>query len=138
MSEEGAFAGALDIAAIHYEIDDGAGLSRHNRVSTRCFTTILGYMYNHAGAELFRRSLATPTSRGTLKKNSRFREETYKDRIQAKTGYLNGVWALSGYGQTAKGGWLTFSIIANRDAPSKKGQQSPRLYIDRMLKAMID
>ena len=132
------FLDKLDIAAIHYEIDDGAGLSRRNRVSTRCFTTILRYMYNHAGAELFRRSLATPTSRGTLRNSKRFQQETYHSRIQAKTGYINGVWTLSGYGRTAKGGWLTFSILANRDAPPKKGQQSPRFYIDRMLKAVID
>ena len=132
------FLDKLEIGAIHCEIDDGAGLSRQNRVSARCFTTILGYMYNHSSAELFRRSLATPTSRGTLKNYKRFREETYRDRIQAKSGYLRGVWALSGYGRRQTGDWLAFSILANREAPRKKDQKSPRVYIDRMVKAMID
>ncbi len=132
------FLDKLAIGAIHYEIDDGSGLSRQNRVSARGFTTILRYMYNHSSAELFRGSLATPTSRGTLKNSRRFREETYRDRIQAKTGYMRGIWTLSGYAQTQKGKWLVFSILANREAPIKKGQQSPRIYIDRMVKAMID
>ncbi len=132
------FLDKLDIAAIHYEIDDGSGLSRKNQVSARCFTTILNYMFNQANADLFRGSLATPTSRGTLQNSKRFREETYKDRIQAKTGYMRGIWTLSGYGRRQTGDWLVFSILANREAPFKKGQQSPRTYIDRMVKAMID
>jgi D-alanyl-D-alanine carboxypeptidase/D-alanyl-D-alanine-endopeptidase (penicillin-binding protein 4) len=128
----------LDIAAIHYEIDDGSGLSRHNQVSARCLTAILGYMFDHAGAELFRRSLATPSSRGTLKNSKRFQEDSYHERIQAKTGYLNGVWACSGYARKQTGDWLVFSILASREARVKKGQQSPRVYIDRMVKAAID
>lgn len=132
------FLDKLHVGSIHYEIDDGSGLSRSNRVSARCLATILGYMYNHAGSARFRRSLATPVSRGTLKRSKRFRQESYHDRIQAKTGYIKGVWALSGYARRKTGDWLVFSILANREAPLKKGQKSPRIYIDRMVKAMID
>jgi serine-type D-Ala-D-Ala carboxypeptidase/endopeptidase (penicillin-binding protein 4) len=133
------FLDKLQIEPIHYEIDDGSGLSRHNRMSARCLTTILGYMYRHRQAAVFRTSLATPITRGTLRRAipKRFRETTYRRRIQVKTGYMKGIWALSGYAQTKNGRWLVFSILANRSSPQKM-KHSPREYIDRMVKAVID
>ncbi len=48
---------------------------------------------------------------GTLKK--RFRGSKIKGKVAAKTGYLNGVRALSGYVFARDGNILVFSVISN-------------------------
>jgi D-alanyl-D-alanine carboxypeptidase/D-alanyl-D-alanine-endopeptidase (penicillin-binding protein 4) len=95
-----------------YVIDDGCGLSHENRLSARCLTSVLTDMWDGAARELFRDSLATP-EKGTLEKSVRFGDKSYVGRLYAKTGYIAGVRALSGYCQRADGGWLAFSILAD-------------------------
>ena len=106
-----AFLEKLQVDPNQYQIDDGSGLSRENRLSARCLTQVLSYMYRHPAGEMFRQTLATPEN-GTLKKKRRFSEPAYQGRIFAKTGYISGAWALSGYCRTADGQWLAFSILA--------------------------
>jgi len=109
-----AFLDKLNIDPASYKIDDGSGLSRENRLSARCITTVLAYMYPE---EIYRRSLATPQT-GTLQRNNRFDDPTYKGRLLAKTGYIAGARSLSGYCRSNAGRWLAFSILANDGASS--------------------
>jgi len=96
--DAGAFVGA-----------DGSGLSRDNRVTVRMISDLLVVMHTHRHRDAFRAALAEPGRSGTLR--SRMKELT--GSVFAKTGYIRGVRALSGYVQTEQGAWLAFSIIYN-------------------------
>ena len=126
-----AFLTKLGVNPAQFTIDDGSGLSPKNQVSPKCLTAILKHMHQHPGTTIFRDSLATPSS-GTLKNNRRFQEQQYEGRIFAKSGYINQVWALSGYARRADGSWLAFSIIANNGSPS------PMKTIDQIVKMIIE
>ncbi len=120
----------LNVESGQYVIDDGSGLSHDNRLSPRCITSVLVQMFNNPHFDIFRGSLATPVA-GTLKKNSRFSESTYRDRIHAKSGYVKSAWALSGYCRKSNGDWLAFSVIAN------KGSISQTRAIDQIVREMM-
>lgn len=96
-----------------YTIDDGSGLSRGNKLSAKAATQVLSYMYRAPGGafETLKKSLATPGDDGTLKR--RLRGPLTKDRVFAKTGYINGVRTLAGYVQTTSGRWLAFAVFYN-------------------------
>jgi len=122
----------LGIGNRQYVIDDGSGLSKKNRLSGQCLTTVLLAVAQSKDAQIFRAALSTPTT-GTLAKSKRFAEARYRQRLFAKTGYVNGAWALSGYCQHNNGRWLTFAVIIN----STSGK-SMRAVVDEIVKAMMD
>ncbi|MCP4248367.1 MAG: D-alanyl-D-alanine carboxypeptidase/D-alanyl-D-alanine-endopeptidase [bacterium] len=99
-----------------FVLADGSGLSRVNRVTGRLISDLLAVMFDHPDGEAFRASLAEPGEIGTLR--SRMKE--LKGSLYAKTGYIRGVRALSGYVQTHDGRWLCFSIIYNNISGSTK------------------
>lgn len=88
---------------------DGSGLSRGNRVTVRLISDLLVAMHEHPQAAAFRAALAEPGGEGTL--SGRMRE--LPGHVFAKTGYIRGVRALSGYVHTRRGDWLAFSVIFN-------------------------
>jgi D-alanyl-D-alanine carboxypeptidase/D-alanyl-D-alanine-endopeptidase (penicillin-binding protein 4) len=98
---------------------DGSGLSRHNRLTARQITDTLAVMYRSHHRDIYIASLARGGVDGTIR--SRFKD--VPNPIHAKTGYIGGVRALSGYTQTDSGQWLIFSIIYN-DIPRVKGNIS--------------
>jgi D-alanyl-D-alanine carboxypeptidase/D-alanyl-D-alanine-endopeptidase (penicillin-binding protein 4) len=86
-------------------VRDGSGLARTNRVTALALYQALQSMRKKP---VFRDALAKG-GEGTLRKR-------YKDlggRIRAKTGYIRGVSALSGYVEGRQGGHYVFSILAN-------------------------
>ncbi|MCB9850347.1 MAG: D-alanyl-D-alanine carboxypeptidase/D-alanyl-D-alanine-endopeptidase [Phycisphaerales bacterium] len=93
----------------HFVGADGSGLSRDNRVTVRLISDILVAMHNHPYANAFRNALAEPGESGTL--GSRMKD--LSGHVFAKTGYIRGVRALSGYVHTNDDRWLCFSIIYN-------------------------
>ena len=127
------FLSKVGIESSHYKIDDGCGLSHENRLSARSITAVLTHMYRAESSvgDMYRRSLARPNC-GTLAKRNRFAEPQYSARIFAKTGYVTGVRALSGYCQTAGGRWLAFSILANH------ANYTSTAAIDQIVKEMIE
>ena len=122
VNNEGTFSGGLEviadfitklgISADHYHLDDGSGLSKKNKLTPEMFTRLLRYMYKHKYAGIFLKSLPISGTDGTLKK--RLRQEPYKSRIRAKTGYVNGTSTLSGYVKTLDGEVIAFSILVNK------------------------
>ena len=91
---------------------DGSGLSRYNRVSPKVLANVLSKAYKRSDfSDEYMSSLPVAGVDGTLKK--RFRRSAVKGRVAAKTGYLNGVRALSGYVFTRDGDVLVFSVISN-------------------------
>jgi D-alanyl-D-alanine carboxypeptidase/D-alanyl-D-alanine-endopeptidase (penicillin-binding protein 4) len=112
-----AFLKKAGIDDAQYKVVDGSGLARENRVTARLQTDLLAYMAKHRDADVYRASLAAAGVDGTL----RVRMADLKGRVQAKTGYIGGVRALSGYVQKSDGKWLAFCIIYN----GFKGSERP-------------
>lgn len=91
---------------------DGSGLSRYNRVSPKVLANVLSSAYNKSDFSYeYMSSFPVAGVDGTLKK--RFRGSKIKGKVAAKTGYLNGVRALSGYVFARDGNILVFSVISN-------------------------
>ncbi|MBW4683148.1 MAG: D-alanyl-D-alanine carboxypeptidase/D-alanyl-D-alanine-endopeptidase [Microcoleus vaginatus WJT46-NPBG5] len=111
-----------------YIPEDGSGLSRHNLVSPEALVQTLRAMANSPAAEIYQTSLPVAGVSGTLK--YRFRDTTAQGIIQAKTGTVTGVSALSGYARPLNYPPLVFSIIVNQSHQSA-GQQ--RQAIDEIV-----
>jgi D-alanyl-D-alanine carboxypeptidase/D-alanyl-D-alanine-endopeptidase (penicillin-binding protein 4) len=119
----------LGIPPEEFNIDDGSGLSRHDRLTTDALSKVLLDLYRSKNWELFQASLAVGGEEGTIGKY--FGEAKYRDRIHAKTGYISGVRALSGVCLTNTGPYI-FSILSN----GPKGLS--RDAINNVAKAIID
>jgi D-alanyl-D-alanine carboxypeptidase/D-alanyl-D-alanine-endopeptidase (penicillin-binding protein 4) len=93
-------------------IYDGSGLSRNNYATAHAIVTTLKAVWNDERLRgPFVASLPVGGRDGTLQ--SRMRNTDLDRRVQAKTGTINNVRALSGYVETARGEKLVFSMIAN-------------------------
>jgi len=91
-------------------VADGSGLSVDNRVTARLLTDLFALMLKRPDGPVFVDSLAKGGVNGTLEK----RFAGLAGHVFAKTGYIEGVRALSGYVRTRRNEWLTFAIIYNR------------------------
>ena len=92
---------------------DGSGLSKENRVSASILSAWMNdLMSDKKLGEEFTASLAVGGESGTVKK--RFRDlDDRKFSVHCKTGYINGVCALSGVVKCVNGHYATFSVICN-------------------------
>lgn len=116
-------------------IVDGSGLSRLNRVSAKQTVALLSYIYRHFPlAQNYIAALPIAGVDGTLEK--RFRKPSTQGNIRAKTGYMKGIFGLSGYAYTPNGHTLAFSIFINR-TPRTRAKGSYRELIDRLCEVMV-
>ncbi|HEY9649222.1 MAG TPA: D-alanyl-D-alanine carboxypeptidase/D-alanyl-D-alanine-endopeptidase [Coleofasciculaceae cyanobacterium] len=99
-----------------YHLMDGAGLSRHNLVSPDAIAQTLQRMAQTPQATIYRASLPVAGVSGTLE--NRFRNTAVQSHLQAKTGTLTGVSALSGYLDVPAYQPLVLSIIVNQSEQS--------------------
>jgi D-alanyl-D-alanine carboxypeptidase/D-alanyl-D-alanine-endopeptidase (penicillin-binding protein 4) len=120
---------SLGIPSDQFTIDDGSGLSEKNRLSAHTISTVLLDIYKSPNWEKFKMTLAVGGLDGTIDKY--FNEPEYKGKVFAKTGYIEGVKALSGVCSTAAGDRI-FSIITN------KTNGETRQAINGIVKAVID
>ncbi len=138
---EAAFLEATGVAARgSYELTDGSGLARGNRLAARAVARLLGHMARHEHASTWLASLAGAGSDGTLK--DRLRGPSARARILAKTGTINAVSALSGYvlpregaPGAARGQGFAFSIMVNG---LKGGPAAARKAQDEAVEALVD
>ena len=112
-----------------FNIDDGSGLSRHNKLSANAITKVLLDVYQSNNWNVYKESLAVGGVDGTIAKY--FKEEKYKERILGKTGYIQGVKSFSGICITDNGEYI-FSILANNT------NGGTRTAINNIAKAIID
>jgi D-alanyl-D-alanine carboxypeptidase/D-alanyl-D-alanine-endopeptidase (penicillin-binding protein 4) len=119
----------LGIQNNEFNIDDGSGLSRNNKLTANSITKVLTYTYNNGDWEIFKASLATGGVDGTI--NKYFKEKKYKGRICGKTGYINSVKCFSGICSTNNGDYI-FSILTNNTNGNTRGA------INNIAKAIID
>lgn len=91
---------------------DGSGLSPLNKITSEHFIKTLEYMYKDFSLQSdYMASLPVAGADGTLRK--RTRHTLGERKFRAKTGFINGVSALSGYTSTKNGEPIAFSILMN-------------------------
>jgi D-alanyl-D-alanine carboxypeptidase/D-alanyl-D-alanine-endopeptidase (penicillin-binding protein 4) len=99
-----------------YVVVDGSGLSRQNLVSPEAIAQTLKLMAQTKEGKAYRASLPVAGVNGTLRR--RFNNTVAQGNLQAKTGTLTGVSALSGYLDVPGYQPLVFSIIVNQSDQS--------------------
>lgn len=113
----------LGVDPAGYVMADGSGLSRHNLVSPEAIAQTLRAMAKSPEAAVYRASLPVAGISGTLQ--NRFRDSPAQGIVQAKTGTMSGIVALSGYLDPPKYEPLVFSIIVNQsDQPAATIRQA--------------
>lgn len=96
-------------------IQDGSGLSRKNRMTTRAITDLLKAMYSRfdIGPD-FIAALRLMATKGIL--SQRLKRSSIKGQIRAKTGTLQRVSTLAGYVATPQGKVFAYAIFSNNNS----------------------
>jgi len=89
-------------------IHDGSGLSRKNLVTPTAMVQLLAHMDDHEARDAFLSSLPEGGERNTT-----LERRLYRTPVQAKTGSLEFVRALSGYATRPNGNRVAFAVFAN-------------------------
>jgi D-alanyl-D-alanine carboxypeptidase/D-alanyl-D-alanine-endopeptidase (penicillin-binding protein 4) len=106
------FLGELGIERYSFEILEGSGLTRFNKVNAEMYIKILKYMYDDRFTfDYFLNSLSIAGKDGTLRK--RMIGTDAEGNVYAKTGTINSVSALSGYVIDKDNEILIFYIVMN-------------------------
>ncbi|AYF87384.1 D-alanyl-D-alanine carboxypeptidase/D-alanyl-D-alanine-endopeptidase [Pseudomonas sp. JS3066] len=96
------------ITAPHLVMENGSGLSRHERVSAREMATILQAAWQSPYAAEFISSLPLVAMDGTMRK--RLRRTALEGEAHIKTGTLNTVRAIAGFSRDSNG--HTWAVVA--------------------------
>jgi D-alanyl-D-alanine carboxypeptidase len=113
------FLNTLDLPEDEAVIADGCGLTRKNRVTARFMARYLYEIAKEPWFDRFRGTLPRPGMEGTVKRIG------YTDRrFRVKTGHLDDVFALAGYGVDPSGRDFSFAFIVN----VKKGRAVDRKH----------
>ncbi len=132
LARAGAVLRELGFAEADFDLDDGSGLSRRNHLTPALLSGLLSRMWNSDHGPVLVSLLAAAGEEGTLER--RLTAPPYRGNIRAKTGYINGVSALSGYATTRAGTEVAFSILINDPSPA----YSMREVRDAICRAIVD
>lgn len=105
------FLESIGIAPSEFTLSDGSGLSRGNAISANAMARVLAHRWASPARQAFLDSLAVAGFDGTM--DSRFRDTNLRGRVRAKSGYIRGVSALSGYVEARDGHTYAFAILMN-------------------------
>jgi len=94
-------------------ITDGSGLSKQNRITPGLLVVAMFHSFGGIHGEVLRDSLPVSGRTGTLRK--RFVGTDLVGRVRAKTGWIRGASALSGFVDMPNGKRRWFSILMNYD-----------------------
>ena len=104
--------GKWGISADSFVMNDGSGLSRYDYVTADAIVALLKHVWQDEKLRgPFVAALPVSGYDGTL--GSRMKNTPLAGRVQAKTGTISNMRALSGYLVTDSGERIVFSIIAN-------------------------
>lgn len=95
----------------HFNLKDGSGLTRYNRVSAEQIVKLLSAVDKQPIEEPFVESLPIAGTDGTL--SSRMRDTAAEGNLRGKTGSMTHVSALSGFVHTRDGEKLVYAILLN-------------------------
>jgi serine-type D-Ala-D-Ala carboxypeptidase/endopeptidase (penicillin-binding protein 4) len=93
-----------------FVLRDASGLSAQNRITPVALADLLAYVHRTPAQAMVLQSL--PVSADTIG-SLRTRMTDLRGRVRAKSGYISGVYALSGYVTAAGGREVVFVVIAN-------------------------
>jgi D-alanyl-D-alanine carboxypeptidase/D-alanyl-D-alanine-endopeptidase (penicillin-binding protein 4) len=127
-----AFFAQIGIDGHECVIEDGSGLSHSNRITPRVLGEMLRHMDEHRLGKVFRESLAVPGEEGTLDS----RMQSLRGSVFAKTGYIRGVSALSGYVLGKDDSRYAFVILCNDTHKAKGGTYAAKRLQDDICKAL--
>lgn len=117
------FLSEIGVNRYSYEILEGSGLTRYNKVNADLYITLLKYMYDDRFLfDYYFNSLSVAGVDGTLKKRMIGTEG--EGNIHAKTGSLNGVSSLCGYAIDKDNEILIFFIVMNGFGGSNLGMHN--------------
>ncbi len=111
LAVERATLAALGVDTLDFELRDGSGLAATNLATPRGLVTLLTRARSRPWGSLFVASLPVAAETGSLKR--RYHGTVAEGRVRAKTGFIENVYALSGYLTTLGGHEYAFSIIVN-------------------------
>ena len=114
-------------------LTDGSGLSANNLVTPRATVALLEYIKHQPWGPDFLATLPIAGVDGTLE--DRMKNTRASGLIQAKTGGLEHVHALSGYATTLSGEYLAFAIFANNNPQHGRDSTAP---LDAIATAMVE
>ncbi|MGH9745803.1 MAG: D-alanyl-D-alanine carboxypeptidase/D-alanyl-D-alanine endopeptidase [Candidatus Acidiferrales bacterium] len=114
-------------------LTDGSGLSGDNLVTPRAVVVLLQYINRQPWGADFLATLPIAGVDGTLE--DRMKNTRAVGLVQAKTGGLEHVHALSGYATTLSGEYLVFSIFANNNP--QHGREATAA-LDEIAAAMVE
>jgi D-alanyl-D-alanine carboxypeptidase/D-alanyl-D-alanine-endopeptidase (penicillin-binding protein 4) len=115
-----------------FQVADGSGMSRNDRVTARALTQLLEHMFHQRWGVEFMRSLPY-AGEPDASLHQRLTDPPYRGNVFAKTGTIGGVSTLSGYAKGRSGRIYAFSILAN-GASSWAG----RVAQDRLVELLVD
>lgn len=105
------FARSMGMDTTKIEMTDASGMSPATLITTENLSNLLVQMQFHREFNAYKNSLAVAGVDGSLE--YRFKNTPLARHLRAKTGYVSGVRALSGYMQSSTGRPLIFSIVTN-------------------------
>ena len=111
---------AAGIAPQDFFFFDGSGLSNQDLITPRAATMLLSYASRQPWGAAWRTTLPIAGVDGSLA--GRFTDSPVKGKLDAKTGTLGEVRALSGYLITASGQTLAISVLVNDHQPRSKAE----------------
>jgi D-alanyl-D-alanine carboxypeptidase/D-alanyl-D-alanine-endopeptidase (penicillin-binding protein 4) len=120
--------------SVGFELADGSGMSRGNRLSARQLTELLTFMFEHRYAREFILTLPYGGLEDHQSWRTRLAEEPYRERVFAKTGSLSGVSTLSGYVKAKSGKVYAFSVLCNKVRSVWRARRAQ----DAIVRALID
>lgn len=96
----------------HLHIEDGSGLSRLNRVTSKTTCGLLLKVQSKPWFSIWKETLAVSgASEGSLR--NRLKNAHLLGKVRAKTGFINDVYCLSGYVESKSGKEYAFSLLYN-------------------------
>jgi D-alanyl-D-alanine carboxypeptidase/D-alanyl-D-alanine-endopeptidase (penicillin-binding protein 4) len=116
---------------------DGSGLSRDDRVTARQLTRLLAAALDLQPRQrkAFLDSLAVSGSSGSLE--NRMTGDHLRGRVMAKTGWISGTGALSGYVRTTGGELLCFSVLVEYPKVSGLNKHCWKPMQDRICEELV-
>jgi D-alanyl-D-alanine carboxypeptidase/D-alanyl-D-alanine-endopeptidase (penicillin-binding protein 4) len=119
----------------NYRLVDGSGLSHYNLLSAELIIAVLKHMYNEEPDlyEVLNESFPIAGIDGTL--GRRMGGSIAEKRVNAKTGTLSGVSALSGYLTSKSGSLLAFSILMQNFV---NNTSTARAFQDEICKILVE
>lgn len=130
LAVEKATLAGLGVDTTAFLLRDASGLASANLATPEAIVDLLRTTRARPWGETWAASLPVAAERGSLRR--RFTDTVGAGRVRAKTGFIENVYALSGYLTTLEGSEYAFSVIVNQT-----GGRSATAAIDALVEALV-